>query len=187
MQMERAETKPDLIDSLAAVVAAAGLDAAHLTVGLTMDDKGAVAIPDRTQVLVSDRKSEATWVVPSLRALFRGDRRPPDMMTPPDEYVLFMYPIEQHVLILAGATGRPATDDDIMEAFSTLRRRPDGRSAGKVHDVLWQATALALGLRPTGQAEFEALMGRLELSVRRWRRFSGSTAYSEFLLKNLPG
>ncbi len=44
-------------------------------------------------------------------------------------------------------TGRPATDDDIRDAFSTIRRRPDGRSLGPVHAVLWQAVALAVGLR----------------------------------------
>jgi hypothetical protein len=96
-----------------------------------------------------------------------------------------MLPIEQQVLNVDAAIGRPAYDDDVMEAFSAIRRRPDGRSLGLVHDLLWQSVALAVGLRPTSPAELSAIMSRLELSVRRWRQHTGSTAYTAFLRKHL--
>jgi hypothetical protein len=54
----------------------------------------------------------------------------------------------------------------MREIYSTLRRRPDGRSLGFVHDYMWQAAALILGTRPLSQAEFEAIMARLERSCR---------------------
>ena len=58
-----------------------------------------------------------------------------------------------------------------------LRRRPDGRSMGFVHDYLWQAAALILGTRPLSQAEFEAIMARLERSCRTFEMGPGSRNY----------
>ena len=181
--------EPTLIESLAEAVKAGNLELedARLTVAIEIEGEHTIRIPGRTKLGISDGEHIADWHVPSLRALFRGDRQPPNLDNPPEEYALFLFGIEEQVLMMASTTGRPATDDDIKEAFSTIRRRPDGRSLGVVHDVLWQATALSLGLRPTSEAEFRALMNRLELSARRWRQFPGSTAYSEFLRDQLYG
>lgn len=57
-------------------------------------------------------------------------------------------------------------DAEMREIYSTLRRRPDGRSLGFVHDYMWQAAALILATRPLSQAEFEAIMARLEPAGR---------------------
>ena len=57
-------------------------------------------------------------------------------------------------------------DAEMREIYSALRRRPDGRSLGFVHDYIWQAAAFILGTRPLSQAEFEAIMARLERSCR---------------------
>jgi hypothetical protein len=57
-------------------------------------------------------------------------------------------------------------DQEMLEIYSALRRRPDGRSLGFIHDYMWQAAALVLGTRPLSQAEFEAIMARLERSCR---------------------
>lgn len=179
--------EPTPVDTLAEVAQANGFDCAHLRLAIEVDDDRVIRISDRTLIGISDGDRVAVWQVPSLRPLLRGDRKPPDLRSPPDEYMLFMFPIEEQVLAFAAATGHPATDDDIRDAFSTIRRRPDGRSLGLVHDVLWQAVALAVGLRPVSAAELSAIMSRLELSARRWRQFAGSTAYSEFLRDHLHG
>ena len=61
-------------------------------------------------------------------------------------------------------------DAELREIYSTLRRRPDGRSLGFVHDYMWQAAALILGTRPLSQAEFEAIMARLERACRTFEQ-----------------
>ena len=33
------------------------------------------------------------------------------------------------------------TDDKFVEAYSAMRRRPDGKSLGYIHDVVWQLAA----------------------------------------------
>jgi hypothetical protein len=68
-------------------------------------------------------------------------------------------------------------DAEMKEISSLLRRRPDGRSLGFVHDYLWQAAALILGTRPLSQAEFEAIVARLERSCRTFERGPGSRNY----------
>jgi hypothetical protein len=57
----------------------------------------------------------------------------------------------------------------LLEIYSNLRRRPDGRSLGFFHDYLWQAAALILGTRVLSKAEYEAILARLERSCRTFR------------------
>ena len=68
-------------------------------------------------------------------------------------------------------------DAEMREIYSALRRRPDGRSLGFVHDYMWQAAALVLGTRPLSQAEFEAIMARLERSCRTFEQGPTSKNY----------
>lgn len=65
----------------------------------------------------------------------------------------------------------------MKEIYSVLRRRPDGRSLGFVHDYMWQAAALILGTRSLSQAEFEAIMARLERSCRTFETNATSRNY----------
>lgn len=176
---------PVPVDSLADLARAAGLDCTRLSVAIEPEGGQSRRAADRSSIKIVHGDAVHAWQVPSLRALLRGDREPPDLTSPTDEFMFFMMPIERHVLTYAAAAGAPAYDDDIIEAFSALRRRPDGRSGGPVHDALWQAVGLAVGLRPTSPAELAAAMGRLERSARHWRQYAGSTAYSEFLSATL--
>jgi hypothetical protein len=66
-----------------------------------------------------------------------------------------------------------------------LRRRPDGRSLGAVHDFLWQVTALLLGTQALSAAEFEALIGALERSTRKWGLRPVSRNYVGYLHRTL--
>ena len=69
----------------------------------------------------------------------------------------------------------------MKEVFAILRRRPDGRSLGYLHDYMWQAAAWILGTRPLSQAEFEAIMGRLERSCRTFEIGPTSRNYAAML------
>jgi hypothetical protein len=78
-------------------------------------------------------------------------------------------------------------DAEMLEVFSALRRRPDGRSLGFVHDYMWQAAALMLGITPLSQAEFEAILSRLERSCRTFEMGPTSRNYSLTLRQTLGG
>jgi len=72
------------------------------------------------------------------------------------------------------------------EIYSALRRRPDGRSLGPMHDFLWQVAALTLGMHEVSAAEFEAIFGQLERSVREWALRPVSRNYVDYLRSSLP-
>jgi hypothetical protein len=102
----------------------------------------------------------------------------------PPAYVPVLYLIERHVLTACERLG-DQTDQDLERIYSTLRRRPDGRSLGLVHDFLWQVTALVLGLYPLSQAEFEGIFGALERSTRCWQKQPISRNYLAYLRQSL--
>ena len=77
------------------------------------------------------------------------------------------------------------SDQELEEVYSMLRRRPDGRSLGAVHDFLWQVSALLLGSYPLSEAQFEAITGQLERSVRNWALRPVSRFYVGYLRKAL--
>jgi hypothetical protein len=121
------------------------------------------------------------WQVPALSDLFRGSRTPPpDMDHYPEEYTPHFFFIENHVLTVCEAKG-DRTDQELEEIYAMLRRRPDGRSLGAVHDFLWQVSALLLGTQVLSAAEFEALVGTLEHSARKWALRPVSRFYVAYL------
>jgi hypothetical protein len=69
------------------------------------------------------------------------------------------------------------------EIYSALRRRPDGRSLGGVHDFMWQVAALLLGSRAVSAAEYNALLGALARSTRKWGQQPVSRNYVAHLRK----
>jgi hypothetical protein len=85
----------------------------------------------------------------------------------PPEYVPIFYFVERHLLTICDSLG-DRTDQEIEEIYSLLRRRPDGKSIGPVHDALWQTAAMVLGTHPLSQAEFDAIFGALARSTRCW-------------------
>ena len=146
----------------------AGLNPEKLIVGLETNAQRHVRLPDRHHIYIYDGQKGARWTVASLQELFRGDRQqPPDMDHYPEAYAEHFFFIETQVLTLCDAMG-DRTDQEMEEVFSALRRRPDGRSLGVVHDFVWQLAALLLGTRVMSQSEFEALIGALVRSTRKW-------------------
>ncbi len=130
----------------------------------------------RNSVHLTDGKNICLWEADSLQALFRGDKQPPELGAYPVAYNDSFALLDQHVLEISNLFG-DRRDAEMKEIYSALRRRPDGRSLGFVHDYMWQAAALVLGTRPLSQAEFEAIMSRLERSCRTFERGSSSRNY----------
>lgn len=175
----------DLLPILRSLVESEGLDAERLSVALEASDQGNIRVQDKHSVLVSDGKKLARWQVPALGELFRGSRTPPrDIDHYPEEYCPHFFFIENHVLTVCAAKG-DRTDQEMEEIYSMLRRRPDGRSLGAVHDFLWQVAALLLGTQVLSAAEFEALLGALERSTRKWALRPVSRNYVAYLHRTL--
>jgi hypothetical protein len=177
----------DLIPTLRNVVETAGLNPDRLSVALETDDQGNIRVQDKHTVPVTDGEKMAPWPVPTLQELFRGDRAPPlDMDHYPKEYCPHFYFIEKHLLTVCAAKG-DRTDQEMEEIYSMLRRRPEGRSLGAVHDFLWQVAALLLGTHVLSGAEFEALLGALERSTRKWGLRPVSRNYVAYLHRTFEG
>ena len=143
------------------------------------EDSGGKLIPaesNRQRIAATDGKDIWKWEVESLRSLFRGNRQPPVLGDYPEAYNDSFLLFDLHAVEISKFFG-DRRDQEMEEIYSTLRRRPDGRSLGLVHDYLWQAAALILGTRPLSQAEFEAIMARLERSCRTFERGPGSRNY----------
>jgi len=158
--MRVVELHPSLEDALRP----SGLDRKKLTVGLKVRD-GKPDVTARDEVWITDGANSVIWKVPSLRALFRGDAPEPELgQEPPPAYLPHFFFIEQHVLTFCDAFG-DKTDGEFEDAFSNLRRRPDGKSFSELHFFLWQVAAGLAGLRPVSAAEFEAIFGRLARSA----------------------
>jgi len=171
----------DLVPTLRAVVEAAGLNPDKLSVALEADDHRNIRVLNKHSVPVTDGDKMAVLLVPALTGLFRGSRTPPpDMDHYPEEYTPHFFFIEKHVLAVCEAKG-DRTDQEMEEIYSMLRRRPDGRSLGVVHDFLWQVAALLLGTQVLSAAEFEALVGALEHSTRKWALRPVSRFYVAYL------
>jgi hypothetical protein len=175
----------DLVPSLRELVEKERLDVRRLTVAATTDAHGRIRIEDRHAVMLFDGKRGAMWKVPSLRELFRGDKSPPpDMDRYPPQYDGCFFSIEKHVLTACEIEGNK-TDQEMEPIYSALRRRPDGRNhLGSLHDFLWQAAALTLGMQRLSESEFTALIEALERSVRRWALRPVSRNYVGYLRKN---
>ena len=139
---------------------------------------------ERNFITLTDGKAFAFWKVDSLRTLFRGDRKPTTSGDLPEAYTASLLLLELHVLDLCSFLG-DRRDAEMQEIYSMLRRRPDGKSLGFAHDFMWQAAALVLGTRVLSQAEFEAIVGRLERSCRTFEVSPGSKNYAATLRATL--
>jgi hypothetical protein len=168
MGMAKEISKPlDPVPSLKAVVEEAGLKLEHLTVALPMHGEKKPFIENRNSIVVDDGTNTCIWMAPGLRELFRGNVTPPSLEQYPPEYVPCFFYYEQHFLTACEALG-DRTDQEMEEVYAMLRRRPDGKSLGVLHDFVWQVSALLLGTHILSGAEFEAVVGRLERSARTW-------------------
>ena len=175
----------DFVPSLAEVVKSAGLDGRKLSAPCPERPRGTTLPLPRELVILHDQTKSGDWQNPALRSLFRGSQVPPaDMQHYPPEYVPLFYFIENHVLTICEVHG-DKTDGEFEEWYSNLRRRPDGRSLGECHDHLWRVLALLLAMRPTSQAEYEAIVGQLARSASHFRMGHSSRNYMDYLRQGL--
>jgi hypothetical protein len=142
------------------------------------------ALKDREFLSLTDGNEVWQWEADSLRALFRGEAQPPVLGDYPEAYNECFLLLDMHVLELSRFFG-DRRDAEMKEIYSLLRRRPDGKSMGFVHDYMWQAAALMLAMRALSQAEFEAIMGRLERSCRTFEQGPASRNYATTLRNTL--
>jgi hypothetical protein len=76
---------------------------------------------------------------------------------------------------------RPPTDEEFNSAYSAIRRRPDGKSMGLLHNIVWQSACLALALRPWSAKECEAVFRQLARSARTFKMGPSSRNYMAYL------
>jgi hypothetical protein len=175
----------EYLPSLLEAIKSAGLDPGKVNVGFPVEKDRLLPIQDRHQVGLNDDNSWCHWHAPKLAELFRGNHPAPVLGDhPDDEHTPIFSFIELPLLKLGKALGDP-TDQQMEEIYATLRRRPDGRSLGFLHDALWQVCALLLAMRPLSQAEFEAYVNRLERSTRHMQMGPVSRNYLGVLRQTL--
>jgi hypothetical protein len=133
-------------------------------------------IKDRRKLFLCEGDHSCCWRAEPLQALFRGNRQPPVLGDYPEAYNDSFLLLDLHALEFSKLFG-DRRDAEMREIYSALRRRPDGKSLGVAHDYMWQAAAFVLGTRPLSQAEFEAIMSRLERSCRTFELSPSSRNY----------
>lgn len=174
----------DLVDSLRQAAAGAGLQDEELLLAFPTGCEEGEAMPPRGVVFVGNGDKIAHWRVDSLSSLFRGERRPPpdaEMERYPFDYLPFFHGIEFSVSGYCAVTGLEPVDSEFLDIYTQMRRRPDGRSLGPLHDVIWQSAALALGLRPWSEAEYTSVFGQLARSARHFKMGPASRNYIAYL------
>jgi hypothetical protein len=162
------------------------LDPSRLSIAFPIGDDDKIISEDRTNIILVEmgKTRHIEWRVDSLRALFRGTKNPPpdhEMAHYPDEYVSFFYGIEKYVHSACSIKTPYPFDEQFIEVYSLMRRRPDSKSTGLIHDVVWQGAALTLGLREWSEAEYVAVFAQLTRSVRTFSIGKDSRNYIEYL------
>lgn len=183
---EDEENKIDLCSSLEHLVNAKCLDPYKLKI--VLPEAGASPAKSRNHILLTDGSVTAEWNVPSLRAMFRGNKPAPDTSVfgaeIPAVYNQCLEDMDRNLLAYAERFGDP-TDQELEGIYSVLRRKPDGRSQGAVHDCLWQAAALLLGKRELSVAQYEYIMGSLESTARHEAEDRVSRNYMKYVRETL--
>lgn len=178
----------DLVESLGQAAAEGHLPPNEIFLSILFGPDGVDDTPDRRMVLVGNGQQIVEWEVDSLRSLFRGNRRPPpdaEMAHYPEQYVPFFYRVEYNVFRYCRTAAVQPTDGEFLDIYSLMRRLPDGKSLGPLHDVIWQSAALVLGLRPWSQLEYNAVLGQLARSARHFKLWPGSRNYFEYIQSTL--
>lgn len=178
------------VASLQKVVQDNNLAINNLTIAWEQDLSGMPVIKNRQEIFLYDGEKIAPWAIFSLQELFRGARLLPsrgEMERYPEEYIPFFYLMEGHVIQACDVSRRDLIDDEFVRIYSGMRRCPEGKSFGFVHDAVYQAAALALAMESFSRAEFEAVFDQLARSARHWREGCASRNYVRYLRENFKG
>jgi len=173
------------IPSFQKIVKEKHLNVSKINISIPANKQSEPHIENRYCLYLNDGKHVEEWHIDSLREMFRGEKHPPKNMDHyPEEYCGMFFSIEKNILWASGMIN-DTTDDEFVRLFNLIKRRPDGRSEGFMHDVIYQSAALMLGLQPLSQAEFEAIFMQLARSAKNWRQGYASRNYIHFLRDNL--
>ncbi len=176
------EAPIDLVPSLREVATTEKMDGSKLSVMLLADDQGRIRVDDRHSIHLYDGSRQAVWQVAALTELLRGNQAPPaDLKFYPPEYALHFFFIENHLLTACRVLKTAPSDQELGDIYAALRRRPDAKGAGPLHDFLWQVAALWLGRHVISGAEFEAVFGQLLASTRKFALRPISRNYTDYL------
>ncbi|MEI6634286.1 MAG: hypothetical protein WCP22_10780 [Chlamydiota bacterium] len=173
----------DPVQSLADLIGREGRGLREFELRVHFAGEGKLAHPDRNDIHLEVAGREVIWRVETLRELFRGDKHPPSesgMEHYPEEYVPFFAVVEYN-LVSACEYFHDPTDAAILDVYTLMRRRPDAKSVGAAHHVVWQAAALALGVAPFSEAEYQAVFSQLARSARHWEMGPSSRNYIDYL------
>lgn len=119
-----------------------------------------------------------------ISQLFTGSRQPPCFGdTPHDEYALFFAAIEFTAADYCSVRGVPDTDREFERLYRHLRRRPDGRDDNPLFSYMQAAVRLYMSLKDVSEAEFDAVVRRLEKSARTFAIGATSRNYYSFALQ----
>ena len=142
---------------------------------------------DRTELAIvqkGDKFNPVVIHVTSLRELFRGDNAPGIFHEYKEEYVPFFWHIETmfYERMCLGDT-TVYRDTELVDVYSAMRRRPDGRSIGLLHDMIWQRCAFFMLCIRCSQQEYESCMHRLEHSAKTFRLSIASHNYFDYIIR----
>lgn len=188
-EMPEGKSKMDPVQSLADLVSREGAGLREFDLKIPFVGGGQLGHPDRNDIHLEVAGSEVIWRVESLRGLFRGDTQPPserEMEHCPGKYVPF-FDLVEYKLISACEYFPEPTDAAMLEVYTLMRRRPDAKSIGTAHHAVWQSAALAIGLAPFSEAEYQAAFAQLARSARRWEMGPSSRNYIEHLRSSFAG
>jgi hypothetical protein len=180
----------NLVDSLRQAATEGGLQPEELFLSILFAPGDESHVGDRSDVLLGNGHQIVEWHVGALPPLFRGSRQPPpdsEMEQYPEQYVPFFYRVEYNVFRYCRTMDMQPTDAEFLEIYSQMRRLPDGKSKGPLHDVIWQSAALVLGLRPWSEAEYTAVFGQLARSARHFKMGPSSRNYIAYVRQTLEG
>jgi hypothetical protein len=150
-------------------------------------DAGARSAPPEG-VVVLDGEAMEMVTLKSASELFTGVRRPPDFSAgPTPEYMLFFFWIERAAADYCRVTGERVRDEEFERIYGDLRRRPDGRSEHPLHAHLQRVLRLYLSLHDVSEAEYEAVLRRLQRSARTFAMGPTSANYLDRALAKILG
>lgn len=171
----------ELHESLKAVVKKGRLRPVKMSVGIPVkEESGQVLEEGRNSIFISDGKNVGLWSVDSLSSLFRGDEPAPsgdEISMHSLGFAPLFFEIESGLKLFLSESQHPPTDGALLEVFSALRRRPDGRSLGLLHDFVWMNVAFMLGKYRCSESLYTAIMKRMEQSVRMFKTGMSSRNY----------
>ena len=177
-----------LVESLRQAADKVGLKPGELFLSILFEPGGKSHVGGRSDILLGNGRQLVEWRVEALRPLFRGSRQPPpddEMAHYPELYVPFFHRVEYNVFRYCRTINLQPSDADFLELYSQMRRRPDGKSMGPLHDVIWQSAALMLGLMPWSEAEYTAIFGQLARSARHFKLSFSSHNYMDYVRQTI--